>query len=334
MKKKPINLDAMRQIEQDSVSDAVKMAAANFMILSVSVGKFEGIKNLKEAAKAAAKAANAKTEAELRVRLLGDYHSELRTVLTEYSKMRTLLKKITIDYESPEKLGHVAEIPRILKQLAEQKLIAEGALAAFLPEYDRYVKASLESQGLWAKEVKRHLPSAEKIASQFYITINDPKPVPAMDMASYGCVPTSTMGKIVTASNKALAIKLEQAKSNTMDKALKAVEKIVTQLSKDAPRMHDSVIEHAKIASTELRNMADGYDGDLRLSKIADVIDKEVINVDQANQWGANETKKVQACAAAQKTVSNIKALQKAAPVADVPATDTLLTGGLLADLL
>ena len=81
--------------------------------------------------------------------------------------------------------------------------------------------------------------------------------------------------------------------------------------------------------------MADGYDGDIRLSKIADVIDKEVINVQQANQWGVNETKKAQACAAAQKTVNNLKALKKAAPIADIPADDdTLLTGGMLADIL
>ena len=335
MKKKPIHIDAMTQIEQDSVSDATKMAAANFMILSVSLGKFEGIKNLKKAAAAAAKAANANCPAQLRVPLLGEYHTELKKVLSEYNKMRTLLKDITIDYESPEKLGFVPEIPRILKELNDQKMIAENRLAAFLPEYDRYVKASQESQGLWAKEVKSHLPSAEEIASQFYIRINDPKPVPAMDMAAYGCIPTSAMGKIVIASNKKLAIKLEQAKSNTMDKALKAVEKIVTQLSKEAPRMHESVIEHTKIASKELRHMADGYDGDIRLSKIADVIDKEVINVQQANQWGVNETKKTQACAAAQKTVSNLKALKKAAPIADIPADDdTLLTGGMLADIL
>ena len=133
MKKKPIHIDAMTQIEQDSVSDATKMVAANFMILSVSVGKFEGIKNLKKAAAAAAKAANANCPAQLRVPLLGEYHTELKKVLSEYNKMRTILKVITIDYESPEKLGFVPEIPRILKELNDQKMFAEGRLAAFLP---------------------------------------------------------------------------------------------------------------------------------------------------------------------------------------------------------
>ena len=43
-------------------------------------------------------------------------------------------------------------------------------------------------------------------------------------------------------------------------------------------------------------------------------------------KWGARD--------AAEKTVKNLKRMKTAAPVADVPAADTLLAGGMLADIL
>ena len=334
MKVKPKPKPKAKPVHTDAVSDAVKMAAANFMILSVSVGLFLGRKELKEAGNAAAKQAGA-DNATVIVPLLGSHKKKLAAVVTEYAKVRTIFDKIGIRYMPPKKLAFVGEVPEILGELARQKVVAEPALAAFLPEYDRFVKESLPSHGAWTREVKRHLPTADELAAKFYITIHDPEPIPAMDMARYGCVPTSTMGKIVTASNNALAAKLEAAKSNTLDTALEAVEKVVTQLSKENPRMHQTVIEDAHIASSKLRNLAAGYDGDIRLRSIADMIDKEVINVDHATQWGSSLTKKSDACDAAQKTAANLRRLKKAAPVAPQPSNDPqLVIGGLLQDIL
>ena len=323
----------MMEIEKNSISDAVQMAANNFMILQVSVGRWRGEGILTDASAKAVRDAGAKA-GKISVPLLGHHDEELKKVYAAYSKVRTIFDKITMKYQTPLKMGFVGEVPEILGKLMRQAKIAEDLKTGFLPNYDRFIKEAIPSHGSWGAEVKRLIPTAQQLDEKFYVTIHDPKPMPVMDMARYGCVPTDTMGKIVAASNKALAQKFEEIKSQTIDSALKAVEKVATQLSKDSPRLHDSVIEDAKIASSQLRNICNGYDKDIRLSNIADTIDKEIINVEEPAQWHDSMSKKWEARDAATKTAANLKRMQTAPPVAQPPTDDTLVAGGLLADLL
>lgn len=330
MKNKPID---MMEIEKNSITDAVQMAANNFMILQVTVGRWKGEGILTDASAKAVSDAGAKA-GRITVPLLGHHDEELGKVYSAYSKVRTIFDKITMKYQPPMKMGFVGEVPEILSKLIKQAQIAKDLKDQFLPDYDRFIREAIPSHGEWGSEVKRLIPTAQELDEKFYVTIHDPKPMPVMDMARYGCVPTDTMGKIVAASNKALAQKFEEIKSETIDSALKAVEKVATQLSKDSPRLHASVIEDAKIASSQLRNICNGYDNDIRLSSIADTIDKEIINVEEPAQWHDSMSKKWGARDAATLTVKNLKRMKKATPVAQPPADDSLVAGGLLADLL
>ena len=334
MKNKPVD---MMEIQQNSISEAVNMAANNFMILNVTVGRWMGTKKLKEASKKVAVDNNADI-ANVSVPLLGKVHHEkLKAVRSEYSKVYTIFDELCMQYVKgmPEKLAPVTDVPQILAALNQQKQIAENTFAEFIPDYEQFIKEALPTHGVWASEVKKHFPSVAVLKEKFYVTIHDPKPVPAMDMAKYGCVPTDTMGKIVAASNKALALKFESVKDAAVDRAIKAAELGVTQLSKEKPRMYQSVIEKAKTASNQLRQMSKGYRPDMRIDQIADAIDNEVLNVEKASEWTHNETKKAEALSAATVTVSNLKRMKVAAPIPDKPvADDTLVTGGLLADLL
>jgi hypothetical protein len=283
MKNKPID---MMEIQQTSISDAVSMAANNFMILNVSVGRWKGFQKLKEASKKVAVDNNADT-ANVSVPLLGEvHHKKLKAVVSEYSKVYTIFDELCMQYVKglPEKLAPVTDVPQILSALNQQKQIAENAFAEFIPNYEHFIKEALPSHGVWASEVKKHFPTVEELTAKFYVTIHDPKPVPAMDMEKYGCVPTDTMGKIVAASNKALALKFESVKDAAVDRAIKAAELVVTQLSKEKPRMYQSVIEKAKTASNQLRKMSTGYRPDMRIDQIANAIDNEVLNVRMDSQ--------------------------------------------------
>jgi hypothetical protein len=182
--------------------------------------------------------------------------------------------------------------------------------------------------------VAAKLPTAAELREKFYIDIHDPKPVPAMDMAAYGCVPTSTMGQIVEASNAALARTLEDAKMEAIDRATKTVQNIVDKLT-DGKRFSQSLLTNAKQASDNLRDMATGYDNDMKLTAIADMIDNNVLNVTDAKQWHGLQ-KKATALDAAKKTVSNLGIAKKAPPIADIPAaTDSsIIAGGMLSELL
>jgi len=95
MKKKPT--DIMDMATKSSVSDAVKMAAANFMILSVSIGDWKGKKFLIEASEVAVKAAGA-LKGEVQVPLLGDHHEKLMAVVSAHSKVRTIFDKLAQPY--------------------------------------------------------------------------------------------------------------------------------------------------------------------------------------------------------------------------------------------
>lgn len=334
MKTKPID---MMEIQKTSISEAVNMAANNFMILNVSVGRWKGFQQLKEASKKVAVDNNADT-ANLSVPLLGEvHHKKLKAVVSEYSKVYTIFDELCMQYVKglPEKLAPVTDVPSVLAALTKQKQIAENAFQEFIPDYEQFIKEALPTHGVWASEVKKHFPTVEDLTAKFYVTIHDPKPVPAMDMEKYGCVPTDTMGKIVAASNKALALKFESVKDAAVDRAIKAAELVVTQLSKEKPRMYQSVIEKAKTASSQLRQMSKGYVPDMRIDQIANAIDNEVLNVENASEWTHNETKKAEALSAATVTVSNLKQMKVAAPIPDKSvADDTLVAGGLLADLL
>ena len=322
-----------------NVSAAVKQAAANFMIISVSVGLWRGWQQLPEAAaKAAAEAGVTHGKTQTKVPVLGDFHDKLSDVVSKFARERNLLDELAVgkfQKGTPQRLIFVNKTPDILAKLVKQRDIAYSARDQFIPQYEEFLKQALPSHGKWRNEVAAKLPTAAELRQKFYITIHDPKPVPAMDMANYGCVPTSTMGQIVEASNAALARTLEDAKMDAIERATNTVQKIADQLSKDKARLSPSLLTNAKQASDNLRDMATGYDNDMKLTAIADMIDGSVLNVTDVTQWHGLE-KKSTALEAAKKTVSNLGIAKKAPPIADIPAAteSNIISGGMLGELL
>jgi hypothetical protein len=322
-----------------SVSAAVKQAAANFMIISVTVGLWRGWQELPQAAaKAAAEAGVTHDKTQTKVPVLGEFHHKLSDVVSKFARTRNLLDELAVgkfQKGTPQRLIYVNKTPDILAKLIEQKNLAYAARDAFIPQYEEFLKQALPSHGKWRSEVAAKLPSADELAAKFYIEIHDPKPVPAMDMAAYGCVPTSTMGQIVEASNAALARTLEDAKMEAIDRATKTVQKIADQLSKDQARLSPSLLTNARQATDNLRDMAIGYDNDIKLTAIADMIDNDILNVSDVAQW-KGLGKRAIALDAAKKTVSNLSVAKKAPPIADIPAAteSSIIAGGMLNELL
>ena len=321
-----------------SVSAAVKQAAANFMIISVKVGLWRGKLTLPKAAEAAAiEAGVTHGKTETTVPVLGDLQAHLDAVVSKFARERNLLNDLAVGKfkkGTPERLIFVNKTPAILAKLIEQRDIAYAARDQFIPQYEDFLEQALPSHGKWRKEVAAKLPTAAELREKFYIEIMDPKPVPAMDMAAYGCVPTSTMGQIVEASNAALARTLEDAKMEAIDRTLGTVQNIVDKLT-DGKRLSPSLLTNAKLASDNLRDMATGYDNDMKLTAIADMIDNKVLNVTDVTQWHGLE-KKATALDAAKKTVNNLAIAKKAPPIADLSAaTDSnIIAGGMLSELL
>ena len=115
-------------MQTQSVSDAVKIAANNFVLISVKVSFWDGMGRLSAAAEKAALKAGANPDGiEITSRLLGGFHSKLREVNTHFRKLRTHLDDESIPYalakdegqRRGDKMLHVSRYPKVIAQLVD-----------------------------------------------------------------------------------------------------------------------------------------------------------------------------------------------------------------------
>jgi hypothetical protein len=342
-----MNTEKLTQaIQTQSVSDAVKMAANNFLLIDVSVSFWSGVGQLNSAAEKAAIAAGAEaTGTRIYKDLLGTWHSKLKIVNKHYRRLRTVLGEETIPYSKKaegegqrrgKKMVNVLRYPDVAANLADLKETAEVVLAEFLDNYDDYRAEALAANfGTWRSEAERLFPTAQEVASKFKIEISDPEPLPVFSDGQIGSwsLPAEMLGKIVEQSNAAIAQQLEAAKQESIDASLKVCETALKQLT-EGERFSESILTNVEREAVKLREMADGYDNDPRIQEIADDMLSGIANVSSKEEWKNNETKKIAAAKSAATTVKNLKRMQQAAPVAVIPDTSGVILPELTADLI
>ena len=189
--------------------------------------------------------------------------------------------------------------------------------------------------GAWRAEAERLFPTAQEVADQFTIEIADPEPLPVFSDGQIGSwnLPAEMLGKIVEQSNAAIAQQLEEAKQYSIDASLKVCETALKQLT-EGKRLHETLIPNVKREAIKLREMADGYDQDVRIQEIADDMLEGIANVSDKEEWKNNETKKIEAAKSAENVVKNLKRMKQAAPVAVAPDTSGVILPELTADLV
>ena len=335
-------------IQTAAVSDAVKTAANNFLLIDVSVSFWSGVGQLNAAAEKAALAAGAEP-AGTRVYkdLLGAWHGKLKEVNQHYRRVRTVLAAETIPYSKKpiaeavgqrrgKKMVNVLRYPDVAATLANLKDAAEIALSQFLANYDHYRDQALAANfGTWRSEAERLFPSAQEVAAKFSIEISDPEPLPVFSDGQIGSwsLPAEMLGKIVEQSTAGIAQQLEVAKQDSIEASLKVCETALKQLT-EGKRFGESIITNVKREAVKLREMADGYDQDPRIQGIADDMLQGIANVGMVEGWKINETKKIEARKSAETTVKNLKRMQQAPPVAVIPDTSGVILPELTADLI
>jgi len=332
-------------VQVAAVSDAVKMAANNFLLIDVSVSFWSGVGQLTAAAEKAAIAAGAEaTGTRIYKDLLGAWHGKLKEVNQHFRRLRTVLADETIPYSKAEgegqrrgkKMVNVLRYPDVAAKLNNLKALALGSLAEFLEHYDDYRNAALsENFGTWRSEAERLFPTREEVEAKFKIEISDPEPLPVFNQDQIGSwnIPAQMLGKIVEQSNAAIAAQLEAAKQDSIETSLKVCETALKQLT-EGKRFSESVITNVKREAVKLREMADGYDNDPRVQDIADAMLNGIANVSSKEEWKNNETKKIEAAKSAETTVKNLKRMQQSAPVATAPDTSGVILPDLTADLI
>ena len=134
MKRKPAP-KPVEAIHTEMVSDAVKMAANNYMLVDVSVSFWDGIGNFANAATKAARAAGAEEDGtRLYKDLMGGNKSHLDAVNRKHRRLRTYVNEEALQ-TAPKKKGrdrrgkkmiHINRIPEVLGQLKELSAIADA----------------------------------------------------------------------------------------------------------------------------------------------------------------------------------------------------------------
>jgi len=346
MKKKPIQLTAAMQ--KTSVSEAVKMAALNFVLINIKVTFWSGTAALSQAAKKAAiDAGVSETDVRVYANILGQYgHARLREVNKLFRLGRTYFASATTPFDSNsddseqkrgDKMLGAMRYPEVAAAVATLSVNAFADLEDFLAGYENYRDKALSANlGDWAAEAEKRFPTVDEVRSKFSMKLGDPKPLPTFngDQVAKFNVPADVMGKIVEQTNITIATQLECAKREAIDASLKVCEVALKQLGGDGARMHQSVIDNVTREAVKLKEIADGYDQDPRVQDIAKSMLKGIANVKKKEVWKENATKKDAALAAAEKTVNNLKRMQKAPSVSVIPDTSGVILPDLTANLI
>ena len=331
----------------------VQRAAGAFMLISVTVKRWDGMARLKAGSRQAALDAGADPDVfNGYVTLMGHHHDDLKRVKALYMAIYTCLYDNALPFERGVYLVPVTRVPELLAKLAEMKKAADTARDNFLLEYDRLIKiAQSDSMGRWAKELKKQYPSAESIRGRFGIEVSPPRAIPATDMSKFGAIPVSMAADIAAANDVLLSEQLSKAKAAAMASAEEHMATVIQQLDVDTvrynkhgkeinPRFSESLIPKSKQVARMLRDMTQGYDDDPRVIKLADMIDAKISNVQSVETWKTLGSARKESLATARKVHKGITDIQKAAAKAKVTANkstgknEPVAFGGVLADLL
>jgi hypothetical protein len=345
MKRKPKD-KPVEAIHTDMVSDAVKMAANNYMLVNVSVSFWDGIGKFEKAAAKAAKAAGAEEEGtRLYKDLMGGNKSHLDAVNRKHRRLRTYLNEEALQ-TAPKQKGrdrrgkkmlHINRIPEVLGRLKELSAIADAAADSFCEDYEKFRDYALSTTfGSWRTEAASLFPTVEDVRLKFHASISHPEPIPAIDMKRFGSIPAEMLGRIVEASNAAIATQLETAKHDAINRSLVAAEKALKQLT-TGKRLHQAVIDNVVREATKLQEIADGYDKDPRVKNIAKSMLTEVANVSSVESWKNSETAKLDAKTAADIAVKNLRRMTEAPAIAPQPVSTTaeeLIVPDAISDLI
>lgn len=292
-------------------------AAAAFMLVGVTVKRWEGAAKLKKGAADAAAEAGANPVAfRGYVDLLGKHHRDLKKVVARYKRVYNFLEERTLPYDRGEYAVPTALIPQLLQDLNRLIAKADDERDKFLLDYERLAAvARSDDMGRWAGELSEKYPSVDEVRARFGVTIKTPKALPVSDMSKLN-LPADLAAQIADQQAEMLDAKLAQAKEAALDAVSNSLANVHKQLD-GGERFHQSLIDNLRRDCVMLREMTKGYDADPRLLTLADQIESEVLNVDKVEDWRHESDKKVRtlpglsAKAAADKAVKSLGSIRK-----------------------
>jgi hypothetical protein len=190
------------------------------------------------------------------------------------------------------------------------------------------------------EEMAKRFPSEEDFREAFVINIGAPKALPYTDIDKFN-LPASLAVEIAAENEAEIRGKLEGARSEAVEAALKLVKRVATQLD-TGERLAPSLITDASAVADTLKTMAEGYDYNLELLNAASVIKDKIASVGSTESWKDNPAKKAESLRAAKDMSKLLSTFGEPSPPASPvqPKADLassisqLVTGGMMDELL
>jgi hypothetical protein len=277
----------------------LEKAKAAFMVMYASLGKKQMTQELPKAFQDAVIASHTggKIDAKgisFRVDLFGSKQEVFkRLILRPRAAIRTYLDNNTTAFSRGKRLALTTKVPEILTAMKPLKQYADECFAEFLPHYREYceqgriaadakfpdIRADVRVNGRIVYNASAgqllRFPTKKAFVEAFYTEIGVPKPLTITTLKDCKGLPPEYAADIAARNNVGIEQQLIAAKRKLMEKAEKAMKVLVTQLSK-GERLHDTLLTNAKDMAQQLRDFTDGYDSDVDLLKVADIIDNDI----------------------------------------------------------
>ena len=320
-------------------------AAGAFMVIRVTVKRWEGIKQSRKVAQAAADAEGAEVNAlGGHIKMLGVHHAELKRVKAANAKINTYLyeKALPSDIDG-EYMFHVDQVPKVITDLNKLKAEAEAVLADFLVDYENFVAAAKAHLKTYGKGVD--YPSVDEVRERFAITISAPDFVPMADVARFKHLPVAQAAQWAEEAEAKVARKIENAREYILDSTRKFMADAERAIAEDKFRTTDKKAREVEHLSTELSNLVKCWDNDPRLMELVDIIDIHILPAIKGKTLKGSSVRQAGVRRAAKTIVKGIDDhkknqanLKKHAAKSDMSGKakpkGTPVGGGMIADLI
>ena len=236
-------------------------------------------------------------------------------------------------YERGERIVMIPRIPEVLCAIQEKTAKVYAGRDEFLPRYEAYYKSTNGRADMGDSQIK--LPTPDEVSASIYIKVGVPRPIQPCDLTGLA-LPAGLAAEIAERTNAKHAAAAEAAKDAMMRDLIKELDKIAKQLT-TGKRIHQSVLDNARLASRKVREFTEGYDNDPRVLEVAEIIDQRISsipNIEQVKNSATLREQAVRAAEAGSKSLAQVvKSTSTATPVA--PAASNVIVGdSLLADLI
>ena len=157
-------------------------------------------------------------------------------------------------------------------------------------------------------------PTASEFKSRCTIVIPDPTILQAADIRSFG----GDLLRVAENHNKALVEQFENAKTDSIENALKFTRKVVTQLTKlddvkssVKPRLYDSLLDNLKDATSMLKALNTSLGDDPSITSAITTIEGRVTNVENKDVWKDSPSARSSAIRGATDAVKTLEKMTK-----------------------